>query len=134
MRYWLVKSDPDEYSFHDLVRDKKTNWTGVRNYQAKNNLSAMAKGDVVLVYHSQTEKAIVGSSKVSKTAFPDPTEDGEGWVCVELTAGKSFKNVITLEHIKSTPALSEIALIKQSRLSVMPLTDEQYECILELGG
>lgn len=133
MAYWLVKSDPDEYSFHDLARDKKTLWTGVRNYAARNHLKAMAKGDEVLVYHSNDDKAVVGIAKVSKTAVQDPTTTEDAWVAVELQATKLVKNPVTLAAMKKEPTLANIGLIKIGRLSVMPVTDEEFARILEMS-
>lgn len=133
MAYWLVKSDPDTYSWVDLIKDKKTDWDGVRNYQARNNLMKMELGDLVLVYESQSTKFVAGISEVTKTHFPDKTTEDERWVAVELSVIKSLSNPVTLEMIKSTPELSEIALIKQSRLSVMPLTEIEYNTIIKLS-
>lgn len=133
MAYWLVKSDPDEYSFHDLVRDKKTAWTGVRNYAARLHLNAMSKGDEVLVYHSNTDKAVMGICTVSKTAFPDTTAEEDGWVAIELKAGKHFKVPVTLDAIKKTKGLENIPLVRIGRLSVMPISDEEYAIICKMG-
>lgn len=131
MNYWLVKQEPEAYSFDDLMRDGKTDWTGVRNFQARNNLQAMKKGDKVLFYHSISEKSVVGLTKVTKTAFPDPTD--EKWFAVQLSPVKKFKSPVTLEQIKGEPALANIALIKQSRLSVMPLTEGEFDLLLKLA-
>ncbi len=128
--YWLVKQEPEAYSFDDLVKDGKTDWTGVRNFQARNNLQAMKKGDKVLFYHSISEKSVVGIAAVSKTAFPDPLD--EKWFAVEIKPTKKLKKPVTLEQIKGNKALANIALIKQSRLSVMPLTEDEYEEILSM--
>lgn len=134
MNYWLVKQEPEAYSWNDLVKDKKTAWTGVRNFQARNNLRAMKKGDPVFFYHSVSEKRIVGLAKVVKEAYPDPTADNPDWVCVDIGPDKSLPKPITLEQIKSLPALENIALIRQSRLSVMPLTPAEFELLYSLGG
>lgn len=131
MKYWLVKQEPEAYSFDDLVKDGKTDWTGVRNFQARNNLQEMKKGDKVLFYHSVSEKCVVGLAKVSKTAFPDPTD--EKWFAVEIVAHKKFKKPVTLETIKANKALANISLIKQSRLSVMPLTGDEYQEIFSMS-
>jgi predicted RNA-binding protein with PUA-like domain len=131
MNHWLVKQEPEAYSFDDLVKDGVTDWTGVRNFQARNNLQAMKKGDKVLFYHSVSEKSVVGIASVSKTAFPDPTD--EKWFAVEIKAGKKLKKPVTLEQVKENLALANIALIKQSRLSVMPLTKDEYEEILSMS-
>lgn len=133
MAYWLVKSDPDTYSWLDLVKDRKTDWDGVRNYQARNNLMNMEIGDKVLVYESQSTKVVIGIAYVSKTHFPDKSTDDNRWVAIELTAERTLNNPVTLESIKQQPELVDIALIKQSRLSVMPLSEIEYEKILELS-
>ncbi len=137
MNHWLVKSEPETYSFDQFRRDKKTNWTGVRNFAARNFLRAMARGDEVFVYHSMTDKAVVGLATVSKTAFPDPTvepgEKGE-WSCVELAAGKPLPRPVTLAQIKATPALKKMELLRQSRLSVSPVRPEEAALLRKLGG
>lgn len=131
MNYWLVKQEPEAYSFDDLVKDGVTDWTGVRNFQARNNLKAMKKGDKVLFYHSVSEKSVVGTATVSKTAFPDPTD--EKWIAVEIKAGKKVKKPVTLDAIKANLALANIALVRQSRLSVLPLTKDEYEEIVSMS-
>jgi predicted RNA-binding protein with PUA-like domain len=137
VNHWLVKSEPEAYSFAQFVREKKTNWTGVRNFAARNFLRAMAKGDEVFFYHSMTDKAVVGLATVSGTAFPDPTvepgEKGE-WSCVELKAGRPLPKPVTLAQIKSTPALGKMALLRQSRLSVSPVTAGEAALLRKLGG
>jgi predicted RNA-binding protein with PUA-like domain len=137
VNHWLVKSEPETYSFDQFRRDKKTNWTGVRNFAARNFLRAMARGDEVFVYHSMTDKAVVGLATVSKTAFPDPTvepgEKGE-WSCVELAAGKPLPRPVTLAQIKATPALKKMELLRQSRLSVSPVRPEEAALLRKLGG
>ena len=120
MNYWLVKQEPEKYSFDDLVKDKKTVWDGVRNYQARNNLRDMKTGDQVLFYHSVSEKSVVGLAEVSRENFPDPSD--EKWLAVEIKAVEKFAKPVTLDEIKNEKTLENIALIKQSRLSVMPLT------------
>ena len=132
--YWLVKQEPTKYPFEQLVKDKKTTWDGVRNYQARNNLQAMKKGDRVLYYHSNVGQEVVGLCEVSKPAFPDPTTDDARWVAVELTAVKALKKPVTLEFIKNDPQLCDIPLVKQSRLSVMPLDAKAFARIEKLGG
>jgi predicted RNA-binding protein with PUA-like domain len=134
MNYWLVKQEPEKYAWTDLVRDKKTIWDGVRNYQARNNLKAMQKGDLVCFYHSVSDKQIMGIAKVSKAAWPDPSTEDDRWVVVELSAHLTLKKPVSLEQIKQTPALSQIALIRQSRLSVMPLDPLEYSIILQMAG
>ncbi len=135
MSYWLVKSDPDTYSWEDLKKDVYTDWDGVRNYQARNNLMKMEIGDEVLVYESQSTKQITGIAEVTKTFFPDPTslDMNKNWVAVELKFKEEFKRFITLQEIKSIKELSNIGLIKQSRLSVMPLQAEEFEIICNLA-
>lgn len=134
MNYWLVKQEPEAYSWNDLVRDKKTSWTGVRNFQARNNLKAMKKGDPVLFYHSVSEKQIVGIAKVHKEFYPDPSSEDPNWVTVDIAPDKTLKRAVTLDEIKNTPGLENIALIRQSRLSVMPLTPFEFEILIQMGG
>jgi len=133
-RYWLVKSEPSAYSWADLVRDKKTAWTGVRNFQARNNLRAMKKGDSVLFYQSVTDPSVMGISKVVKEAYADSTATEGNWSCVDLEKVQKLPSPVTLAAIKSEPSLSEMPLIKQSRLSVMPVKPAEYERILEMGS
>ena len=135
MNRWLVKSEPDSYSWSDLVRDKKTAWTGVRNFQARKNLQSMKKGDLVLFYHSVTDKAVVGVAKVVKEAYPDPTaKTGEGdWACVDLAPVKALKRPVTLDEIKADKALAEMKLVRQGRLSVTPVTASEFQKILKLA-
>ena len=130
MNYWLVKQEPEKHSFDDLTKDGKTVWDGVRNFQARNNLRAMRKGDEVLFYHSVSGKAVVGLAKVSREEFPDPAD--EKWIVVEIKPIKKFKKSVTLDEIKSEKSLANIALIKQTRLSVMPLTKAAFETIISL--
>lgn len=132
-QYWLVKSEPEAYAWTDLVRDKKTAWTGVRNYQARINLNSMRKGDRVLFYESMTTKAVVGLAEVTKTAFPDTTADEPGWVAVELKAVAPLAQPVTLTQIKAEPALANILLLRQSRLSVVPLQAAEFALIEKLG-
>jgi predicted RNA-binding protein with PUA-like domain len=134
MQYWLVKSDPESYGWPELLKEGKTDWTGVRNYQARINLRNMELGDEVLFYHSQQGRDIVGIATVSKPAFPDPTAESGDWVAVELTPRESFKNPVMLEMMKQTPELQNIGLIRQSRLSVMPVSGEEFAKIMELSG
>ena len=133
-QYWLVKQEPEKYSWPDLLRDGRTNWDGVRNYQARNNLQSMRLGDRVLFYASVSLKEVQGIAVVSKTAFPDPTIDDPRWFAVELQAESALPRPVTLEQIKADPKLAEIALIKQSRLSVMPLRKTEFDRILKLAG
>jgi predicted RNA-binding protein with PUA-like domain len=133
-QYWLCKTEPETYSFAQLVKDKRTNWNEVRNYQARNNLRKMAQGDIVLIYHSGDDKAVVGSAKVVRDAYPDiDADDGREWTQVDLVPINALKQPVSLAKIKSTKALADLPLIKQSRLSVMPITKEHYNLLIELG-
>lgn len=131
MNYWMVKQEPEAYSWDDFVKDGKTDWTGVRNFQARNNLKAMRKGDKVLFYHSVTGKEVVGIAEVSREGFPDPTD--EKWVAVELQPSKPLKKPVTLAQIKENLALKDIKLVRQSQLSVMPLSKDEYQEILSMA-
>lgn len=133
MNHWLVKQEPSAYSWEDFQRDGKTSWTGVRNFQARNHLRSMAPGDRVLFYHSVTGKAVVGIAEVARAAYPDPTAPHGDWSCVDLIPLKPLKRPVTLEQIKSTPSLAQVGLLRQSRLSVMPLTKPEYSAILNLA-
>lgn len=133
MNYWLVKSEPQTYSFEDLIKEKNTVWDGIRNFQARNFLKEMRKGDSVLFYHSGKEKGVVGIAAVSKESFPEPGDDTGKWVAVEIKAVKPLAAPVSLQQIKESVKLQEIMLQKQSRLSVMPLTAEEYQVILEIG-
>ncbi|MDP6903733.1 MAG: EVE domain-containing protein [Verrucomicrobiota bacterium] len=133
MQYWLAKQEPEKYSWAQFVKDKGTYWDGVRNYQARNNLRAMREGDLVLYYHSVSEKAVVGIAKVTTEAYPDPTAKEGDWSVVDLKPLKTITEPVTLDQIKADPKLSEVALIKQSRLSVMPLRVDEFKRILLLG-
>ena len=132
--YWLVKSEPAAYSWATFVKDGRAAWTGVRNFQARNNLRAMKKGDLVAFYHSVTDKQVVGLAKVDKEAYPDATAKEGDWSCVDLVPIKPLKQPVTLTAIKADQTLSEMALLKQSRLSVTPLTEKQFERLLALAG
>jgi predicted RNA-binding protein with PUA-like domain len=133
MNHWLVKSEPFKYSWDQFLKDKETFWDGVRNYQARNNLRGMKKGDLVLWYHSNEGKEIVGIAKVSKEAYQDPTTEDPNWVVVNLKPFKSLKKPVNLETIKQTETLQQIGLIKQGRLSVMSLSQAEFDCILALS-
>ena len=133
MQFWLVKQEPSKYSWEEFLKDKKTYWDGVRNYQARNNLQAMKKGDHVFFYHSVVGKQIVGIAQVTRESYPDPTTDDPAWVVVDLKPLKSLKVPVTLAQVKTHPKLNEIALVKQSRLSVIPLTQSEFKIILGLG-
>lgn len=130
---WLVKSEPFKYSWDQFVEDKQTFWDGVRNYQARNNLQQMKKGDEVFFYHSNEGKEIVGIAKVVKAAYPDPTTTDERWVCVDLQPVKKLKKPVSLAQMKTENKLADFALIKQSRLSVIPVTDGEWKTILEMS-
>ncbi len=134
--HWLVKSEPSAYAWEDLLKEKegKTAWTGVRNFQARNNLRAMKKGDLVLFYQSVTDPSVRGITKVVREAYPDPTAKEGDWSCVDLAALKPLPSPVTLLAIKGEKSLAEISLIRQSRLSVMPVTPAEYELILKMGS
>ncbi|HRI30576.1 MAG TPA: EVE domain-containing protein [Candidatus Kapabacteria bacterium] len=133
MKYWLIKSEPSVYSWDQLVADGRTLWDGVRNYQARNNLKAMSVDDIALYYHSNEGLAIVGTAKVVREAYPDPTIDDDTWVAVDIVPLSAFPEPVTLAKIKQEPTLQSMALLKQGRLSVVPVTSEEYECILALS-
>ena len=134
MNYWLVKQEPDSYSFSDFMKDGKTAWTGVRNFAARNHLRAMKKGDAVFYYHSGAKREIVGLARVAKEAYADPTATEGDWSCVDLAAEKALKSPVGLEAIKADKILKEMKLVKIGRLSVSQVTKEQYERIMELSG
>ena len=133
MNYWLAKSEPEAYAWSQLVKDGKTAWTGVRNFQARNNLRAMKQGDPVFFYHSVSEKQIVGLAKVAKEFYPDATAKEGDWSCVDIAPVKALVKPVTLETIKTDKILKAMPLVKQSRLSVTPLTKEQYDRLLTLA-
>jgi len=134
MNHWLLKTEPSTYSFAQLLKDGMTNWNGVRNFQARNNLRQFAVGDICLIYHSGDDKAVVGIAKVSKAGYPDPDPKKKGdWVQVDLKPVQALSPV-ALTTLKSTPALKELPLIRHTRLSVMPVTEDHYETILKIGG
>jgi predicted RNA-binding protein with PUA-like domain len=131
--FWLVKQEPSSYSWSDFVAESQTSWTGVRNYAARNNLRRMRKGDEVLFYHSGEEKAVVGIAKVTGTAYRDPTSKEEDWSAVDLAPFKSLRRSVTLGEIKSNQRLKSIPLVRQSRLSVMPLAETAFREIVRMG-
>jgi len=133
-QYWLVKSEPDTYSWDNLVRDKHTDWTGVRNYAARLHLKAMRPGDEVFVYHSGDDKNVVGIARVTKAAFPDTTADEAGWVAVELAAVAPLKKPVTLAQLKADASLKNMVFVRQSRLSVSPVTPAEFAKLKKLGG
>ena len=130
--YWLVKQEPEAYSWNDFVRDGQTKWTGVRNFQARNNLRAMRKGDAVLFYHSVSDKAVIGLAEVTRQAYPDPTAKDGDWSAVDIKPVRALKKPVTLEQIKAEPRLREIALLRNSRLSVQPLGKTDFDLICRL--
>ena len=134
MNYWLVKSEPETYSWPQFVQDGKTAWTGVRNFAARLNLRAMKSGDRVFFYHSGEEKSVVGLARVAKEFYPDATADEGDWSCVDLTAEKALARPVTLAEIKADQILKEMVLARQSRLSVSPVTRGQFERLLKLAG
>ena len=131
---WLVKQEPSAYSWTDFVKDGKTSWTGVRNYTARNNLRKMGKGDQVFFYHSVEDKAVVGIAQVVRTAYPDPTAKEGDWSAVDLAPVKALRRPVELGKIKGNPRLKNVALVRQGRLSVMPLTAMEFQVILKMGG
>jgi predicted RNA-binding protein with PUA-like domain len=134
MNYWLVKSEPSAYSWQNLVDDKSTAWTGVRNYAARLHLQAMKKGDLIFFYHSNEGTDIVGIAKVMKEAYHDPTTDDERWVCVDIAPVKALKKPVSLEEIKKVAALKNMALVRIGRLSCQPVTEKEWELILKMGS
>ena len=133
MQHWLVKQEPESYAWGTFVKEGGTAWTGVRNFQARNNLRAMKRGDKVLYYHSGEEKQVVGCAKVEREAYPDPTAEEGDWSSVDLEPVRALKKPVGLPVIKVDKILKTMLLVKQSRLSVLPLTPEQFKRILELG-
>jgi predicted RNA-binding protein with PUA-like domain len=131
--HWLVKQEPGAYSWDRFVKDGGTTWTGVRNFQARNNLNLMRKGDRVLYYHSVTGKSVVGVATVTRRAYPDPTAKSGDWVCVDLKPVRPLAVPVTIQQIKNNPDLEECLLVTHSRLSVMPLTEEEYDTILHIA-
>lgn len=132
--FWLVKQEPEDYSWDDLVRDTKTAWTGVRNFQARNNLRQMVVGDPVLFYHSGKQKSVVGIAEVAKAGYPDPTTDDAGWIAVDIQAVKPLPKAVPLVDIRANQKLRDLLLVRQSRLSVMPVTKAEFEEIVRMGG
>jgi predicted RNA-binding protein with PUA-like domain len=134
MQYWLVKQEPNDYSWQALVKQGRTAWTGVRNFQARNHLRNMKRGDAVLFYHTGAERQVVGVASVVREAYADPTATEGDWACVDLVPAKPLSRPVTLEQIKADKMLQHVSLVKQPRLSVMPLTRELAARILELAG
>lgn len=133
MQYWLVKSEPYEYSYQNLETDGRVRWTGVRNYAARNHLREMAEGDLVLYYHSRKGLEVVGLAKVDKTAYPDPTAEKGDWSAVDLVPVKALEEPVSLKRIKDTPELQDMPLVRIGRLSVMPVGRAEFEKILEMA-
>jgi predicted RNA-binding protein with PUA-like domain len=133
MNYWVVKQEPQAYSWADFFKDGRAAWTGVRNFQARNNLKSMKEGDRVLFYHTGSEKQVVGLAQVARPAYPDPTATEGDWVCVDLVPVKTLARPVALETIKHDRALSAIALLKQSRLSVSPASEPQFARLMALS-
>jgi len=134
MAYWLVKSEPFKYSWDKFVEDKHTFWDGVRNYAARNFMKAMKKNDQVFFYHSNEGVEIVGIAKVAKEAYQDPTTEDEAWVVVDLKPVRKLKNPVTLAQVKADKRLKDMALVRLGRLSVQPVTDEEWDVVMELAG
>lgn len=133
MNYWLVKSEPDTFSFQQLQTDGQTRWDGVRNYAARNNLRAMKTGDLCLFYHSNIGLEVVGLAKVIQEHYPDPTAESGDWSAVDLAPHKPFNKPVSLKDIKASPDLQQLQLVRNGRLSVMPVTPEEFSCILKMG-
>lgn len=131
MNYWLVKTEPGTYSWDDLVRDKKTTWDGVRNFQARNNIKGMKKGDIVFLYHSGEDKAIIGTAKIIKEHFPDPADTA--WYVVDIAPEKKLKRPVTLAQIKAEKRLADMVLVKVPRLSVQPVKAQEFDLIVGLS-
>jgi predicted RNA-binding protein with PUA-like domain len=134
MAYWLIKSEPFKYSWAQFEKDKVATWDGVRNYAARNNLRSMKKGEKVLFYHSNEGLEIVGIAKVAKESYQDPTTDNDAWVVVDVKPFKKIKKPVSLAAIKARSALSQMALVRLGRLSVQPVTEEEWDVIMEMGG
>ena len=134
LQHWLIKSEPDKYSWAQLERDGRTLWDGVRNFEARNHMRAMKKGDFCLFYHSNEGKEIVGIAEVVKTAYPDPTDEAGKAVTVDVKAVEPVKTPVTLAAIKADPRLKDFGLVRQSRLSVVPVSDEQWKMILKMAA
>jgi predicted RNA-binding protein with PUA-like domain len=134
MKYWLVKSEPGTYSWSDMLRDGKTRWDGVRNFQARNHIGAMSRGDLALFYHSGGEKSILGAVRVASPPGPEPGAPAGGWLAVDVEAAFGLREPVSLERIKKEAALGDMVLLRQSRLSVQPVTKPEFDRIVALGG
>ncbi len=133
-QYWLMKTEPGTFSYDDLERDGWTHWDGVRNHQAKKNLAAMKQDDLAFIYHSVTDKQVVGIGKIAKEAYPDPTDETQKWIAVRVEPVCRLKQPVTLQQVKEDAALADIPLVKQARLSVMPLDESDFKRILQMGN
>lgn len=131
MNYWLLKTEPETYSWDDLIRDKKTVWDGVKNFQARKNMKAMKKGDLIFVYHTGTEKSAIGIAKVTKEAYPDPKD--KAWTVIEITPGKKLKRPVSLAEVKADKKLANMVLVRNARLSVQPVREEEAHRVIELS-
>jgi predicted RNA-binding protein with PUA-like domain len=133
MKHWLIKSEPGTYSWNDLVRDRKTRWDGVRNFQARNNIRAMQPGDLALFYHSGDERSIPGAARVTSAPYPDPTAREGDWSAVDVEPAFALREPVNLERIKTERALAGMALLRQSRLSVQPVGKDEFDTIVRIG-
>lgn len=134
MQYWLLKTEPETFSYDDLLREGQSHWDGVRNYAARNHLKAMAVGDLALIYYSGKDRAVVGVARIAAAAYPDPSTDDERWVAVGVKPEFLLKKHVALDDIKTDPKLADMVLLRISRLSVQPVTAAEYQHIFELGG
>ncbi len=134
MAYWLIKSEPEVYSWDQLNKDKQTRWDGIRNYAARNHLKAMKKGDELFFYHSNKGTEIVGIATVVREAYPDPTSDDPAWFAIDIKPFKKMAKPVTLDQIKKEKKLAAMALVRISRLSVQPVTSEEWQIIMKMGG
>lgn len=134
MNFFILKTEPSTYSWDDLVKDKHTAWTGIRNYQARNNLRTMKEGDICFIYHSGDEKSIVGIAEVIKPAYQDPTTKESNWVCVDIRASKTLKASVRLKTLKEHPMLNKMLIVRHSRLSVIPISENDYKTIIAISN
>jgi predicted RNA-binding protein with PUA-like domain len=134
MQYWLIKSEPGTYAWGDLVRERRTRWDGVRNFQARNNIRAMRPGDLALFYHSGEERCIAGVARVIAAPYSDPTAKGGDWSVVDVEAAFALREPVSLDRAKTEPALAHMVLLKQSRLSVQPVRKDEFDAIVKIGG
>jgi predicted RNA-binding protein with PUA-like domain len=131
--HWLVKSEPSKYSFTQLTKDRRTVWDGVRNYEARNHLRAMKQGDLLLYYHSNEDKSVVGVARVLREAYPDPTADDDTWSAIEVGPVVALKTPVTLDALRDHPELAQMMIFKRTRLSVVPVTPAEFKLVLKLG-